>query len=171
MASLNCIADQLTQGSHTPYTDARQAFGSLGVCPFGYRCRFLDSHSENVGDGEGFRGCGLNLVYDYDRLRSVAPASLETDEERVRWAYETRGEFNFVPPARIRQVRGTKVEQLPITRSYLRSIGEPMDTRAQKNNNARGQGRGRFKGRNDKGNGDGRDEVASNGAGRWSSNL
>lgn len=119
-------------------------FASLGTCPFGYRCRFLDTHGEEVGDGNGFLGSGVQLKHDYNRLRTVAPAELQTNEQRVQWAYETRGEMNVVGQDKVRQVRQTKPEKMPITKAYLNSIGEPLDTR----NLNKAKGKGKFKGNN-----------------------
>lgn len=134
-----------------PCLPLRQSFSELGACPFGFRCRYFTSHvskSDNDDeDGGGFKGTGYNLVYDYDKLRSRAPADITTDEQRVQWVFDTRGELNVVHSETIRKVRTTKGELTPITRAYLESIGEAFDSRDARGGPAgRGGGRGRGRG-------------------------
>lgn len=123
-----------------------QLFDALGMCPFGYRCRFMKAHLETLPEGTGFQGLGLQMRIDYAKLRSVAPLSSReavTDADLVQWAYETRGELNVVTQDRIARIRREKFDSLPITRAYLGSINEPLDTRADPGSFNRGKGRGR----------------------------
>lgn len=117
-----------------PLLPACQSFSEFGACPFGFRCRLLSSHVERHEDPTaGFQSSGLSLMYDFSKLRSIAPPSLSTssasDEELLSWVYETRGELNVVTPDKLYTIRKIKTEDLPITRAYLTSIGEPLDTR------------------------------------------
>jgi tRNA-dihydrouridine synthase 3 len=115
-------------------------YETLGICPFGFKCRFSSGHIEKCAEGEGFQGSGLKLKRDTVKLRQVTPANLTSDEERLEWASTTRGEWNVVTPEHISILRKKKVEDLPYTSAYLHSIGEPLDTRP---NGGRGNQRSR----------------------------
>lgn len=102
----------------------------------GFRCRFLSSHCKIFGQGHGFQALGLQLSYNLKKLQSVSPAALQTDRDRLQWAYDTRGELNIVGPDSIRAVRSSKSSNLPITKAYLNSLGEPLDARKSRNDRA-----------------------------------
>lgn len=97
------------------------------MCPFGFKCRFLASHSEKIDSD-----LGLTLVEDLEKLRLAAPQQCTTDDERRQWVYTTRGEMNVVNMEAVRSAKAAKGEGLPITMAYLKSIGEPIDTRADR---------------------------------------
>ncbi|KAK9893322.1 FMN-linked oxidoreductase [Cystobasidium minutum MCA 4210] len=104
-------------------------FSEYGACPYGFRCRFSASHVKEFPKGEGFQGSGLMLMQDLEKLRSKSPAHLESDDDRLQWLYSTRGEQNVVLQDKISQLRKIDVQDLPITSTYLRQIGDRLDTR------------------------------------------
>ena len=115
----------------------------------GFKCRFLSSHIEKLCEGQGCQGLGSTLAFLPERLRAVAPISLATDSDRLQWLYETRGETNVIGPDVIRRVRNSKGEAIPITKAYLASIGEELDTRQNPDGRGKGRTRGRRNTRNE----------------------
>lgn len=100
------------------------------MCPYGFKCRLLDSHTITTTNvHEGFQGSGLDLKIDWHKLQEAAPEQCESSEARLEWAYRTRGELNNVQPERLLQIRRTATADLPISKGYLSSIGEPLDSR------------------------------------------
>lgn len=85
---------------------------------------------EETTPGSGFQGSGFVLRNDLAKLQETAPAKLQSDQDRLQWLYNTRGEQNVVTPDKIAQLRKMAVDDLPFTSSYLRSIGEALDTRS-----------------------------------------
>lgn len=114
-----CLLDKL----------CHQLFSEFGACPYGFKCRFSTTHVQTVEKGQGFQESGLLLVQDLDKLRLNSPPSLQTDSERLEWLYRTRGELNVVSQDRISQLRKIQTQDLPLTSTYLRQIGDPLDTR------------------------------------------
>ncbi|KAI5476431.1 zinc finger dihydrouridine synthase [Pseudohyphozyma bogoriensis] len=95
-----------------------------GECPFGVKCRFGASHLKKLGEGEGFQGCGWELMVDEEKQKKWAELKKEGLSER--------GELNVVVAERIRAARGVglaKEDRYPLTTAYLLSIGEPLDIR------------------------------------------
>ena len=88
-------------------------FAAVGVCSYGWKCRFLASHSRQLGEGEGFQGCGMEMIADESKMRSVAKVLLHGDDAKVAamdleqlkaMVSSTKGEFNVVTGDRQRLV-------------------------------------------------------------------
>lgn len=79
----------------------------------------------------GFQDSGLTLQTNESRLRAAAPDQLceASLDALTQWATETRGELNVVNQSTINAIRKDKTDSLPVTRAYLESIGEMLDTR------------------------------------------
>ena len=80
-------------------------FALTGTCPFGFKCRFVRSHARRLQDGQGWQGCGWELVVDHDRRARF-------EEERKAFAatgaksqLSDRGELNSFGLADIRRLR------------------------------------------------------------------
>jgi hypothetical protein len=95
-------------------------FVSLGICPFGFKCRHLSSHVRQLEEGEGFQGAGVELVYDLDKAREarrkVNPKGQDDEaveqlsyDQLLRWVTETRGELNVVTAGMQKALRSQKV--------------------------------------------------------------
>ncbi|KWU45236.1 FMN-linked oxidoreductase [Rhodotorula sp. JG-1b] len=128
-------------------------FLSLGACPYGFKCRFGESHMRKVEDGQGFMQSGWELVVDEEK---VAKRKAEIGEGKAKRS--DRGEMNLMTMTDIKAVRGggKSQEKFPLSVAYLNSIGEPLDSRERDDNNGRG-GKGKKRGRN----GDAKPEEAA----------
>ncbi|GAA6011175.1 hypothetical protein JCM10207_005526 [Rhodosporidiobolus poonsookiae] len=128
-----------TSSSHTC-----PLFLSLGACPFGFKCRFGESHMRKVEDGQGFMGCGWEIVVDEERVKQRESERGEGKAQRSQLA-----EMNYITTMQIKDVRGggKTEEKFPLSSAYLKSIGEPLDTRED---NGRGKGKGKKRGRDGK---------------------
>ncbi|GAA5855226.1 hypothetical protein JCM3766R1_001820 [Sporobolomyces carnicolor] len=127
----------------TPLSHTCPLFVSLGRCPYGFKCRYGESHMRKVEDGQGVDASGWELVENRDTI-----ARLETDAE----APDRQGlgklshmaEKNFVSTMTIKSVRGggKSEEKFPISCAYLASIGEPFDAREDGGKGGGGRGKG-----------------------------
>ncbi|GAA5871429.1 hypothetical protein JCM3774_005596 [Rhodotorula dairenensis] len=139
-------ATPATQDDLTP-TDSPvtcPVFLSLGTCPYGFKCRFGESHMRKVEDGQGFMQSGWELVVDEEK---VAKRQAETGEGKAKRS--DRGEMNLMMMTDIKAIRGggKSQEKFPLSTAYLNSIGEPLDSRERDDSNGRG-GKGKKRGRN-----------------------
>ncbi|BGP43880.1 tRNA-dihydrouridine synthase 3 [Rhodotorula kratochvilovae] len=114
-------------------------FLSLGRCPYGFKCRLGESHMRRVEDGQGFMGCGWELVVDEEKVKKHEAA---VGEGKGRLS--NMGEMNLVTSMQIKEIRGGgKTEaKFPLSTEYLTSIGEPLDTRGDEKH-GKGKKRGR----------------------------
>lgn len=119
-------------------------FLSLGACPYGFKCRFGESHMRKVEDGQGFMQSGWELVVDEEK---VAKRKAEIGEGKAKRS--DRGEMNLMTMTDIKSVRGggKSQEKFPLSVAYLNSIGEPLDSRERDDHSGRG-GKGKKRGRN-----------------------
>lgn len=76
-------------------------FLSLGACPYGFKCRFGESHMRKVEDGQGFMQSGWELVVDEEK---VAKRKAEIGEGKAKRS--DRGEMNLMTMTDIKSVRG-----------------------------------------------------------------
>lgn len=76
-------------------------FLSLGACPYGFKCRFGESHMRKVEDGQGFMQSGWELIVDEEK---VAQRQAEKGEGKAKRS--DRGEMNLMTMADIKAVRG-----------------------------------------------------------------
>ena len=76
-------------------------FLSLGACPYGFKCRFGESHMRKVEDGQGFMQSGWELVVDEEK---VAKRKAEIGEGKAKRS--DRGEMNLMTMTDIKAVRG-----------------------------------------------------------------
>ncbi|GAA5845247.1 hypothetical protein JCM11251_003856 [Rhodosporidiobolus azoricus] len=112
---------------------------ALGMCPYGFKCRFGESHMRKVADGEGFKGSGWELVVDEEKVKK---REAEAGEGKGKISY--MAEMNFISTMQIKEIRGggKTEEKFPLSTEYLKSIGEPLDTR-EENGKGKGKKRGR----------------------------
>ncbi|GAA5982194.1 hypothetical protein JCM5350_003489 [Sporobolomyces pararoseus] len=117
-------------------------FLSLGRCPFGFKCRYGESHIKKVEEGKGFNGCGYELLENEETIKKREAESGEGLGKLSHMA-----EKNFVSTMTIKSVRGggKSEEKFPTSCAYLKSIGEPFDARED---GGRGKGRGNKRDRN-----------------------
>jgi tRNA-dihydrouridine synthase 3 len=158
------------------HRDSCPLFTSLGICPFGFKCRYLYSHARRLEEGEGFQGAGLELIVDLERaiqarrMVGLEPQSDEvlqelTYEQLLRWVTETRGESNVVTPEKQKELRSRKVgrfnkwptkcqfmlllcqQDYPLSIAYLDSIGESLDAHREKRAERKSEKGGKVRGR------------------------
>ncbi|GAA6044632.1 hypothetical protein JCM8097_003899, partial [Rhodosporidiobolus ruineniae] len=114
-------------------------FLSLGACPYGVKCRYGESHMRKVEEGQGFMGSGIELVVDEEKVKQREAEQGEGLGKRSPMA-----EMNFISTMQIKDIRGggKTEEKFPLSTAYLKSIGEPLDTR-EDNGKGKGKKRGR----------------------------
>ncbi|BGP20657.1 hypothetical protein JCM10213_001097 [Rhodosporidiobolus nylandii] len=126
----------------TPVSEAHTCplFLSLGACPYGFKCRFGDSHMRKVEEGQGFMGSGFELVVDEEKVKQREAERGEGLGKKSHMA-----EMNFISTMQIKEVRGggKTEEKFPLSAAYLKSIGEPLDTREDGGKGGKGKKRGR----------------------------
>ncbi|GAA6060860.1 hypothetical protein JCM10212_006240 [Sporobolomyces blumeae] len=117
-------------------------FASLGRCPYGFKCRYGESHIRKVEEGKGFMESGWELLEDENKIKELADRSGEGLSKLSHMA-----EQNFVSTMTIKTIRGggKTEEKFPLTSEYLKAIGEPFDARED---NGKGKGRGNKRDRN-----------------------
>ncbi|GAA5895703.1 hypothetical protein JCM8208_005304 [Rhodotorula glutinis] len=117
-------------------------FLSLGRCPYGFKCRLGESHMRKVADGEGFMACGWELLVDEDKVKQVEAAAAAAGEGKAKLS--ALGEMNLITSMQIKAIRGggKTEEKFPLSTEYLKSIGEPLDTRGD-DKGGKGKKRGR----------------------------
>ncbi|GAA5853940.1 hypothetical protein JCM8547_008164 [Rhodosporidiobolus lusitaniae] len=114
-------------------------FANLGACPYGFKCRFGESHMKKVGEGEGFMGSGWELVADEEKVKQR-----ESEAGEGLGKLGPMAEMNFISTMQIKEIRGGKKEEkFPLSYEYLTSIGEPMDNREDGGSGKGGKKRGR----------------------------
>ena len=77
---------------------------SLGRCPYGFKCRLGESHMRKVADGEGFMGCGWELLVDEDKVKAVEAAAAAAGEGKAKLS--ALGEMNLITSMQIKAIRG-----------------------------------------------------------------
>ncbi|GAA5943401.1 tRNA dihydrouridine synthase DUS3 [Sporobolomyces koalae] len=124
-----------------PATIERQAhvcplWKSLGKCPYGFKCRYGQSHIRKVeGDNAGFLGCGYELVELAETVKAREVEMAREGKDKL----SHMAEKNFVSTLTI------KSDKFPISHAYFKSIGEPFDGREE---NGKGGRRGNKRDRN-----------------------
>lgn len=76
-------------------------FLSLGECPYGFKCRFGESHMRKVEEGQGFMQSGWELVVDEEK---VAKRKADIGEGKAKRS--DRGEMNLITMNEIKAIRG-----------------------------------------------------------------
>ncbi|BGP27994.1 tRNA-dihydrouridine synthase 3 [Rhodotorula toruloides] len=115
-------------------------FVSLGSCPYGFKCRFGESHMRKVEDGQGALGSDWELVVDEEKVKQ---REAETGEGKGKLSH--MAEMNLITMQQIKEVRsgGRSLEKFPLSVEYLTSIGEPLDSREDNGKGGKGKKRGR----------------------------
>ncbi|GAA6026122.1 hypothetical protein JCM11491_002806 [Sporobolomyces phaffii] len=137
--ALPTTPDDLTP---TPTAHTCPLFLSIGRCPYGFKCRYGESHIKKVDEGQGFNGCGYELVENEAVIKKI---EAESGQGLAKLSH--MAEKNFVSTMTIKSIRGggKSEEKFPISCAYLTSIGEPFDARED---GGKGKGRGNKRDRN-----------------------
>ncbi|GAA5884122.1 hypothetical protein JCM6882_002148 [Rhodosporidiobolus microsporus] len=135
------LALPTTSDDLTPVSSSHTCplFTTLGACPYGFKCRFGESHLRKVEEGQGFKESGWELVVDEEKVKK---RESEAGEGKGKISY--MAEMNFISTMQIKEIRGggKTEDKFPLSTEYLKSIGEPLDTR-EDNGSGKGKKRGR----------------------------
>lgn len=98
-----CHALPTTPDDLTPVesTHTCPLFLSLGSCPYGFKCRFGESHIRKVEDGQGALGSGWELVVDEEKVKRR-----ETEVGEGKGKLSHMAEMNFISMQQIKEIRG-----------------------------------------------------------------
>ncbi|KAL8277400.1 hypothetical protein RQP46_010240 [Phenoliferia psychrophenolica] len=131
-------------------------FAQLGQCPYGFKCQFGASHMRDVGESKGFLGTRWELVVDEEKVRKF-----EEGKGEGKKVLGEKGEMNVISMDQIKAVRGqglNPAERFPLSKIYMDSINEPLDTREGDNAAGGSRGNGGQGKKGGKGGGGGRNE-------------
>lgn len=96
--NLPTSSDDLTP---TETSHACPLFLSLGACPYGFKCRFGESHMRKLEDGQGFQGCGWELVVDEEKVNKR-----ESEAGEGKGKLSGMAEMNLITTMQIKEIRG-----------------------------------------------------------------
>ena len=134
--TLPTSADDLSPAA--PVAHPCPAFLRLGACPYGFKCRFGESHMKRVEPGTGVAGT------DWVQVVDDAQAAAFEAERAARGGGKARmtekGELNFIGMDVVRETRqgAARENKFPLSAAYMKEIGEPLDSREAGERGAKG---------------------------------
>ncbi|GAA97356.1 uncharacterized protein L969DRAFT_87290 [Mixia osmundae IAM 14324] len=115
--------------SHGPTITSCPSYEALGYCIAGLKCRWLSTHTDQSGDGEGFQGLGFTIKQDDAKIRAALSEAFPNidlpdviGQKELDLLTACKGERNVVSTELQRDIKQGKME-LPQSDAYLTSIG------------------------------------------------